>query len=432
MKSAIRNFCLALLPAAIFVFPGLVSGANLPSPVLSPALQELDKNSATLDTDVKQLSIRSHKVSQVLGISAKGMAVPSKLASDLAKLETALKQLDRAAEIAEVVPQAREDAKKLRSSIAPLLKDVTAAKDKARKIADKIEPLRTMVAKASANAENLSKGLTLFEQDLLQYEPTVTQISQTCVNASADSNKACMQTKVDEKAKELDKLVVEMDRVIKPLVASYVPSMPALVLLGEFNTNLKLIEELEHQIEMLESKIDVMMSPLNELAKLIDKEFRVSFHVPLLGSHSVGVSMRIIIQGANAVEKEIEHLLSKAAWKVAKEFGIGKLVKSLEDDAKKELDGTLKKLHLNPNLSLAALKDLEKLEAPVEKLLATFQKDFTVPSFDLKLPDFGLPGIAHGFDLHLIGIDLNWLAPNGFDLKKPGLCNAVSYGCTLK
>ncbi len=438
MESTIKHYYFVVLLVTCFILPGRAHGDNQQSSstssgvTLSVALKELDNNSAILETDVKQLSVRAHKVSQVLDISAKGLAVPSKLASVLTKLETVLKQLDRAAEIVEAVPQAREDAKKLRSSIEPLLKDVTTAKEKARRIADKIEPVRITVAKSSVNAENFSKGLALFDHDLLQHEPAATQICQTCINGSADSNKACMQSKVDEKASQINKLVVEMDRIIKPLVASYVPSMPVLAILDEFNIKMALFDDLQHQIDMLESKIDVMLSPLNELTKLLDKEFRVKFHVPLLGEHSVGVGMRTIIQGSNAIEKEIEHLLSKAAWKVAKEFGVGKIVKSIEEDAHKELDNTLKKLHLNPVLSLAALKDLGNIESPVDKLLAAFPRDFTIPSFDLKLADFGLPGIAHGFDLHLIGINLNWLAPKGFDLKNLGLCKEISYGCNLK
>jgi hypothetical protein len=435
MKSTIRQSCFAALLVVFCALPGLAQGDNQQSQSssagvsLSPALKGLDASTAVLDQDVKQLSVRAHKVSQVLNISAKGLAVPSQVSSDLHKLASALKQLDKAAETAEAVPQARENAKKLRSSIGPVLKDVTAAKEKAHDIADKVEPVIITVAKASLNAERLSKGLALFDHDLLQHEPAAAQISQTCVNGAADGKKVCMKTKVDEKADQVDQLVVEMDRVIKPLVASYVPSMPALLRLDEFNASMKQFEELLHQIERLESKIEVMLSPLHELEKLLDKEFRVKFHVPLLGSHSVGVGMRTIIKGSNAVEKEIEHVLSKTAWKVAKEFGVGKLVKSLEKDAQKEMDSVLNKLHLNPVLSLTSLKNLGDMEAPVDKLIAALSKDFSIPAFDLKHPDFGLPGIAHGFDLHMIGTNLNWLAPNGFELQKLSLCKEVSYGC---
>lgn len=424
MESKIRlGLCIAL--AAALALPCSVGADQQPGEVaLSPALAKLDKDDATLGKDTQQLAARAHKVSQMLDKSGKLLGVPAKLASDLGKLETMMKQLDSAVEVVEVIPQAREDAKRFRDSLAPVLKDVTAAKQEAQKLADRVAPVKKVVDKAAPKAEKLSQDLTAFDKEVLQNVPPAVRIGQSCVNKSLDAKKACMQGKLDGKAEELDKLLLEMDKVIKPLIASYVPTMPALSALGKFDVDIKLLDNLCQRMEHLEKRLAALQGPLSDLTKLLDSGFKVHFL-----KHSVEVKMRIIVQGADAIEKEIEHILSKEVWKIAKEFGIGKLVKSLQEDAQKELDKALKKLDLSALASLGAVKDLENFEAKLDDLLSGFPKDFSIPTFDAKLPNFGLPGVSVGINLSLISPDLKWISPNVFDLKSPSICTGVSYEC---
>jgi uncharacterized protein involved in exopolysaccharide biosynthesis len=107
---------------------------------------------------------------------------------------------------------------------------------------------------------------------------------------------------------------------------------------------------------------------LHDLHALFSKSFSVKFPYPSptwenpfrIKHYSLDIGFGTIIKGSGAIEKEIEHLLSKELYKTAKLFGLEKLVKELEEQAQRELNNVLKDLHMDFKVEILDLNKLEQ------------------------------------------------------------------------
>ncbi|HYF96019.1 MAG TPA: hypothetical protein VD969_27720 [Symbiobacteriaceae bacterium] len=98
--------------------------------------------------------------------------------------------------------------------------------------------------------------------------------------------------------------------------------------------------------------INPLADPLKELEALLDRKFGVDLEFripPRIGKKvtlNVSISCSTILQGADAIEKEIERIIGKVAWKALKVVGVGKFVKYLIAEANSALDPILRKIGL--------------------------------------------------------------------------------------
>lgn len=367
-----------------------------------PSLAKLDADTAALKADNKQLTARFNTLSSDFGHLADLLAIPSNLTATLNKIEVSMISVQNGARTAQGVPQLREKAKKLETSITPALADVRAARDRAKRIADKVEPARKLSRAASVNFGRAAKAAAALDQALLSKEPRVTTLAQYSILVNKPPLSDCLQRKVDEIAGDLDRLVLELDRVEAALL--YTPELPEFAALKRLADALDPLTAIRHEAELLEQRLKDLAKPLDDIEDFLDSTLHVNLPYPdptclCMRDFSIPVSAKTVLRGAAAIEDAIEKVLSSALWEVAKKFGVDKLVNSLLNAAKSELNAIEARLHLDINLDVPGLKELEALEARVAGLAGALPADIPVPDFDMNKPDLGWPGVDPSLNL---------------------------------
>ncbi len=433
-----RSSAMGMVMAVVMMFmmtigvPSVSFAAG--APAKSASLSRLDVDAIQLNADMMALHTRLQDIHKVLWTTKKLLAAPGILASDLKKLETELKLLDGLLNTAQAVPQFREDAKKAKQQIDVVLKEVSAARARAEDLEHRVEPYKPKIESADNKVQKIDTNAERFRRFFAEPMPTYTKVAQTCVSNAAQDRMSCMQRAVDDKANKLDKGVQEMDKVVKLALTN----LPDIVPLKKLDADFEAIDAIGDKVEAMIKRIHEMTGALRELQSLLDKKIGASFPYPdptwknpLRVSHyEVKVKMRTILNGAKAIEDEIEHALSKTLWQAAKVFGVGKLVNAIKRDAEKELDGIKKKLHLNQSLRIPELAKLEGAFGNINAALVNFPFDFSLnlPDFSPDAPSLNFGG--HFIDLSAIKKLMNELAPNGLSGAPAKICTGVSYGCT--
>jgi len=391
-----------------------------------PSLLKLDQDTARLDADTLALSDRLDKTSKRLDQLAKRLAIPGQLAKVLAAIETQMVTAQKGAKMAEGVPQLAEKAKRFGASLTPALANVKAARAKADAIAKRLEPVRKNAEKFSGYAAKTALGLDGFSAGVLRHEPDVTYCIQFAIAYNDDPVKACVQQKADDLAAKLDPIVVELDKVIAPLLTTLDMKAPALAALDGFDANITPVEDLKKKAEALQKKLKAMCDALQALEEKMESSFTVSIPY-LVGSYDIKVSMAIILKGSAAIGDYIKEKVSGAVWTAAKAFGLGKIVEILTDKANKAVNAIMDKVDFKMDLSLP-LDPLNNLESRLPALEAAFPGSFSMPQLDTSLPSFGLPGVPAGLDLRQLALSLKEVSP-GCASGNTRHLTGFTYGC---
>lgn len=386
------------------------------------SLAKLDRDTSSLHSNVHLLVARYNSISKNLKHISDMLAIPSHLASVMRKIETSLTVVKSGAKTAQGVPNLRKGAKDLEKSAGSSLAQVKAARIKTEAIAVKLAPAQKVAAKGSKGFKLAANALNGFDSAVLVKEPKATTLAQYSIYYLPKKQSACIAKKVDVLANDLDKLVIELNRVAGVLL--YTPDVPAIKAFENLSAKMDAFVKLRDAAEKLEDRLEVLEGPLKSVENFLGKSFGVNLPYPdptcfCIRHYKIKVSAKIILQGSAAIEDAIEAALSKTLWKVAKTFGVNKLVNSLVSSVKKELNKIEAKLNLKIDVNIAGLDKLKQAEADLNKLLAKFPKSIPTPKINLKSPNFGLPKVKSGFNfMNINKFMLNMTSPYNLDWRK--------------
>lgn len=349
------------------------------------AVQKLDSDINTLSGTVSQMLSTCQNLHEKLQYADKLLSIPSKISSDLKKLQQALSTVKGLLTAASLVPELKTAAKTMTDGINAINAPIADAVKSLDELSKTLKPIQDGVEKTDAADQKLIKGLTEFKSGLNRYKTAVDN-AQKCISSLPDGdNKKAMQSDLDTLANASDKRVAQINTAIANAKNAY-ESLKEIIA-SELDPALELMKPIEQAIEQLDGKLVHLMDPLRELGKLMDKYFSVSFPYPdptwskpwRISHYELRISMKKIVNGAGAIEKEIEHLLSSALYKAAKIFGLSKLIHELINDASKELNVIKGKLHLDFKIEIPGLDKIKdavhKAEAAADKLKSKLSVD---------------------------------------------------------
>lgn len=402
----------------------------------SAALTRLDQDTRTLYPDQASLISRIKNIGSFLQTSANRLAMLSTLDSDLKKLEKAVLAVDSAAEAAEAIPQAREKAKKIRASLSATKADVTAARQRMDNIVEKTEPIREKLQTASDQARKLDLVLTAVNEGPVANMRFPVSIAAGCLKKLPEEKQACAAKNLDATAADVDAAVLEYDRVVRLLLANPEPWLPSVKFFDPFNADLAGVDALREEIENLYSRLERLEDELSGLNSVLRRSFSFKFPYPdptwtnpvRFSHYKVKIGFRTIIKGANAIEGEIEHILSKFLWRVLKDVGVGKFVKDLEHEANSAVNSLMREVNFDVNVDLPSMNALAPFERE-ELILAADLEALKFPSLDTSLPAFGFPNVNPGVDFGKIKACFSFFNPGGLSVNAPNLCEGAAYGC---
>lgn len=422
---------------------GLLQGAGRPAAdplraleTASGDIRKLAADSRELYQDQARLVSRVETVQNFLDTSANRLGLLETIDADLKAAEKGLKALDKAAAAAEAIPQAREKAKKLRASLDATLKKTTAARERMDAVVARTKPVREKLENAADKAGKLRLALWGVNEGVVANVPKALALAAGCLGKAPADKRDCAQRNVDEKCRAVDPAVAEYDRVVKLLLYTPEPWLPSMSFFDPFSAELDALERLRADVEALKDRVQKLEEELHGLLRLLDMKFGFSFPYPnptwtnpaRISHYHVKVSFAKIVEGTNAIEREIEHVLSGFLWKMLRRAGIGKYVDDLKDQADRAAGRLLKSVHFDIDLGLPDFGPLDAFDASIGGLPAAIDL-LRFPSLDLSLPGFGLPGVNPGLSLGDIEKSLGFFSPKGLLPDLPGLCDGVSYGC---
>jgi len=399
-------------------------------------LQKLNEDSLTLYRDQAALIARVETVKEFLDTSASSLGLLETIDSDLKATEAGLKTLDGAAEAAEAIPQAREKAKKVRVSVAAALKDITAARQRMDAVVAKTRPAREELESAASKAGKLRLALWGVNEGVIAKMPYPIGIAAGCLAKMPADKRPCPQGKVDSKAGSIDSLVVEYDRVVKLLIYTPEPWLPSMKFFDPFSAELAELERLREDVAALLGRVEKLEDELHGLLRILNMKFGFSFPYPnpswrnpaRMSHYHVNIGFRKIAKGADAIEDEIEHILSGFLWRVLKGIGVGKFVNDLKDQAEHAANRMMRSVHFDINLDLPDFGALDAFDASIGDLPALCD-GLKFPAIDASLPDFGFPGVNASLPFGEIENSFKFFSPNGLLPDLPNICDGVSYGC---
>jgi len=416
--------------------PKFVEDYNQEQKLKSDALKRLDSDSTALYSDQLSLMSRVRNIQDFLDTTAARLGMLSTLDADLKKLEKAVNAVYAAAQSAEAIPQAREKAKKVKETLAPTKANVTAARERMDKIVARTEPLRRKLETAAEKAGQLNEGLWALNQGVVQQIPSVTGVANRCLLRADAAKKPCISNSLDTKANDIDKVVLEYDRVVRLLLTNPGPWLPSVDFFSPFGAELTAIDAMRDELERLTRRLEGLASQLEKLNAVLDRSFSFSFPYPnptltnplRTSDYEVSVSFNTIIKGVDAIETEIEHILSSFLWSILKELGLKQYVDKLIHEANKAVNYAMDLVPFDTDINLPSLDAL----TPFENALAELEADVNaikIPQVGEQLPGFGLPNVASGINFGSISGSFRFFNPSGLYWSEPDLCIGATYGC---
>lgn len=335
---------------------------------------------STLDVYINAAQTLDNDISPVLA----GLNTLDKVAKGLVLLDNALTDMNDLLEIAKAIPETKEDATKLSEDLAKIHPPVTNANTKVNKLNTKLTPMREKLTKLDKGLKAFIEKAKLFKTRLTAYSQFLSN-AQQCLSSLPDGDKRNkLQSDIDNLADASDKRVVQATEALQKIITTINDIERAIKskLVAAFDK----LNDLEEKVEDLLSKINVIKNPLHDLHALYLKNFGFSFPYPsptwknpLRMKHChVDIGFKTIIQGYNAIEKEIENILSGFLFKALKEFGLEKVIKGLIDDATSELNSITKRLNMNFKVEIPGLSDID---SPLQDLDTGF--DDIGPKLDI-------------------------------------------------
>jgi hypothetical protein len=386
-----KNYIPALMVCMLFISGPLTAserpaeaGANV---LFSQSTLKLEQDVPTFDKDLNTYIDAAGKIDKDVQRILTVLDKIQTLGDDLQKLDDALTTVEGLIDFAKKVPESREAATAMSAQMAVIHPQVTSANKAVAKFNTKAAPYKSNLQTLDINLQKFITTASAFEQKLNKYTNYI-EIAQECIgNMPPGPMNEAMQKDLDKLSNESDTRVVEADKVLKDgirIADDLKKDLDNIV-----NTLLKPIEDIDRDIVDLAKKLNGIIEPLRDLEKLFHKDFCVK--IPEV--HKFCMGLDVIIQGADAIEHEIRHILGKELYRIAKIFGIEKIVKDLTKQGEKELRSVMDALHLDFDVKVPGLDQLEQeigdLEramdavlpklgldlSPIEKVISDIEKD---------------------------------------------------------
>lgn len=311
---------------------------------------------------------------------------PSMVEARAHSLHTALKKVISWLDIIVVIPNMsfQRKVRDLSKKCAEMNDKVQKVRDTAKKIDAAIKPARKVIDNLDKQLKNLVKAIDKVVPKLKDHKSRASD-SQDCVNALPEGSvKQGLQ-------KDLNKWFDEANAVLKPADKNVRTILSKIEDLEDFIKNhavpnIDVFDKFQTDMDHLNYDIlRKLLKPLEDVAWVLRQDFEVKFPYlnptlknPMnISDYKLHISMMVIIKGTKEIEDTIEKYLSWALMKAAREFGIDKLIKSLEDEAWYLMNATLKRLHLPTDISLPGLDSIEEKFELLEKSLLAFSEQDT-------------------------------------------------------
>ncbi|HEX8964064.1 MAG TPA: hypothetical protein VF801_13765 [Rhodocyclaceae bacterium] len=395
--------------------------------IAHPQLIQLENDSSQLYKDQGQLIGRVGRDQTALSLSAKALGLLTTTAASVAAADTEITELQQVAQAMADMPEKdiSEVGNQILGVLRPMKAQLHAANTRLGPIAKAAEPIREKLKLLATGAETLKTDLTNVNNLIVFNLTPLSNVVDGCLAFNVPLPVLdCSNRRVSDAASQTDKAVLEYDRVVRLLLTSPDVSLPDMeVLLAPLNIEIDALVALAQDIDKLRRQLDALSHDLKDLRALIDGSF--CFKFPAFGRHhDVCVGFKTIMSGGEAIEKEIEHLLSKELWKALKVLGVKHFIHDLQNDAEKALHSVLGVIERDLNLKVPDIAVLGRVESALEGL-AKKLPNINYPTMNLKLPSFGLPHIR-------VDIDLRWLPQflGTFTGIGPASCSPVWAGCS--
>ena len=330
----------------------------------SKSVTQLSKDTASLSTTLDIYIKTTQKVDSTL-LNVKGMLeVPQKLSADLEQLISGIKTVRTLLTTASVVPQIRSKANAMLKSIGGLEKQIIDAKKKIDEFDKKIAPLREKIDKIEKRLKQAIDAAIIFKKHLQEFAAAL-QGADKCISSWPEGDiKKELQTDLDRTADASDKWIKGLDASLQAVIKKLNEIERSLE--KKIEPLLAPIDAIENQVAEVRQNLQGVVKPLQAVINKLNQEFSFSFRYPnptrknpfRTSIYTLTISMRIIIQGVDAIEREIERILSKTLWKILKTLGVGKFVKQLQNQGNKALNSVLRALHLDFNIQIPGLSKL--------------------------------------------------------------------------
>ncbi len=332
-------------------------------------LDTLDADTAALGTDTRALSKRMYDLSGKMDTLGDALLLPGKIQSDLDEIISMLNSARTAARLLANVEATAVTANRFLSSSEPALRDLQAADQKAAAIAAVTDPLGHKAKSLSIFAKAASVYLDGVAGTVLDHEPDVTYCVRYSLVYAGDNIRPCIQANADALAAEADALVVDVDKVIKPLLASYSLDAPAIKGLQDFVPNFAPLQALLRDAEALKSAL----KPVCDELKRLEGDIKID-----LGVYTIKVPIGKILDTALDLEDYIKHKVSGVIWDAAKLFGINKLLDKLVSEAESVAKEVTRNINFNLNLGLN-VNALGDLAPKLPQLTGVFPGSLPIP-----------------------------------------------------
>lgn len=400
------------------------------------SLMLLEYSAKTLCKDQDKLINRVDNIQTTLRTASYALGVLSVLEKDLRALEVSVETLYTAALAAEAIPQSREKAKPIRESLATARTNVKKARASMTAITLKTEPVRLKLVSAADKAGKVETALTAV--NTVPCGTTgVLRLIEKCAGAMPADKQACAYRSLGAYASMTEKAFNDYDALVRPLITDPADWLPALDFVNPFTADMQALDQLRRDIEALTSRLDVLAGQLSTFTNVLNREFGFSFPYPnpkwddpfRTSNCDVKVSARVIIQGADAIQRAIEDYIGGFLWGVLKGIGVDKYVRQLQDAANGAINEAMKLVHFDMDVSLPSLDLLDTFEAD-ELVLENALDALKIPEPDLKAPGLGLPGFP--VDLTPAKLDeyLRYLTPYGLHAAEvSNFCASVGDRC---
>lgn len=338
-----------------------IAGASLPAAAqTSTAVSTLLSNGATLTQSVGTFSGNVQQLNTSLIYLQGKLALPGKIASDLKQLDSLLTTSKTLLDAASIVPDLQSATSVMLDGINATQPPVQSAQTTATQFDDGVKPISDPVNALQATVNTLSTDLTKFQQGLAQYLKAVA-LAQQCVAGQPAASRQTLQNTLDTLASSSAKTMADMNVAVGATngTVSTLQQTAQNTLGPAFDP----ITTVENDVAALFKSLQGIEGPLNDIGSVLKKNFSVTFPYPdpswthpfRVSHYKLNIRMTTIIAGAAKIEAEIERILSGFLYRVAKAFGLERLIDDLTSSANSEMKKVLDALHLDFTVSIPGL-----------------------------------------------------------------------------
>ncbi len=356
---------------------------------MSATVDNLIKDTNTLQTTIGDLLTDAQNLDTALVHLDTALNVPSKIDSDLKQLIKTMKTAKDVLQVVKLVPEISTEVGVAIDAINAIEEPIQDAEKALADFDDKIEPIKQKIEAFDKKLKELIQKIKAFKTKITDY---ITQINnaQQCINSLPDgSTKTSLQSDLDGLASKSDQYVTELNTLLQNVI-NQVNEIEDYVK-NKLGPNIKILNDIEQEIETLEDQLKAIIDPLSRLGALLNKKISVSFPYPCgtwsdplkICHYPIGFTIQEILNGAQWIENEIKKILGKVLYEAAKIFGLGNLYKELEKKANAFLNkvlGELKKLFKSLNIQIPGL---DKIEQTLKNILNELQNLENKFSLDL-------------------------------------------------